>query len=114
MPKNAKLLSNVSTRLRALQLELKSRRGSEHSDPRRVAFDEVRDAGEEAGRMQGVEVLNGLDDLDQYKLSRVDQALHRLQAGLYGECAHCGGPIDDRRLEAIPEAITCIECADIP
>jgi RNA polymerase-binding transcription factor DksA len=44
----------------------------------------------------------------------VDQALHRLQAGLYGRCAHCGGQIDERRLEAIPEAITCIECADIP
>jgi DnaK suppressor protein len=113
MPRNAQLLSNISTRLRALQSELKAGIRSEQSDPQRVALNEVRDAGEEAGRMQGVEVLNGLDDLDQYKLARVNQALLRLQAGLYGECAHCGGLIDDRRLEAIPETITCIECADI-
>jgi DnaK suppressor protein len=113
MPANTQLLSNVHTRLRALQSELRGRRRSEQSDPQRDAFNEARDAGEEAGRVQGVEVLNVLDDSDQYRLACVHQALRRLEAGLYGQCAHCGGPIDKRRLEAIPEAITCIECADM-
>jgi RNA polymerase-binding transcription factor DksA len=45
---------------------------------------------------------------------RVQEALQRLDAGEYGRCAVCGKEIDDERLEARPEAITCREHADTP
>jgi len=39
------------------------------------------------------------------------QALLRLDAGTYGTCAHCGGPIPSERLEASPRARGCGACA---
>lgn len=44
-------------------------------------------------------------------LAEIDAALARLDDGSYGTCERCGGPIGDARLEARPEARTCISCA---
>jgi DnaK suppressor protein len=37
-------------------------------------------------------------------------ALRRLEAGSYGVCLGCGGPIPFGRLTAIPEATHCLSC----
>jgi len=50
-------------------------------------------------------------DRERSQLRQVDEALERLQAGTYGECRSCGGPIAPERLEAIPWVPTCIDCA---
>ncbi len=42
----------------------------------------------------------------------VDQALERVDQGTYGICAGCGRPIPDARLDALPSAVVCIECAE--
>ena len=44
-------------------------------------------------------------------LSEVDAALARVDAGTYGVCEGCGGPIGTERLEAVPAARACIACA---
>ncbi|SFJ67052.1 transcriptional regulator, TraR/DksA family [Streptosporangium canum] len=38
------------------------------------------------------------------------EALKRLDEGLYGLCADCGGPVPEGRLEARPEATRCVQC----
>lgn len=38
-------------------------------------------------------------------------ALAELDAGTYGRCERCGNPIGPERLEARPQARTCIGCA---
>lgn len=38
-------------------------------------------------------------------------ALDRLDAGTYGRCEVCGGPVPDERLDARPTARRCIACA---
>ena len=45
-------------------------------------------------------------------LDDLDQALARLDASTYGDCARCGAPIAPERLAARPAASTCIACAD--
>jgi RNA polymerase-binding protein DksA len=45
------------------------------------------------------------------QLQEVEAALSRLDAGTYGTCEVCGGPIAEGRLEARPAARTCIRCA---
>ncbi|HYN70404.1 MAG TPA: TraR/DksA C4-type zinc finger protein [Candidatus Eisenbacteria bacterium] len=45
------------------------------------------------------------------ELARVDAALRALDNGTYGACVSCGNPIAPERLEAIPWAPTCIDCA---
>ena len=41
----------------------------------------------------------------------LEQALARVGDGTYGVCTRCGGPIGEARLEARPDAATCITCA---
>jgi DnaK suppressor protein len=52
-----------------------------------------------------------LRERSRAELTRVDAALRALDAGTYGTCASCGKPIAPERLEAIPWAPTCIDCA---
>jgi DnaK suppressor protein len=44
-------------------------------------------------------------------LERVERALAKLDAGTYGRCDVCGDQIAPRRLEAMPDAVTCVACA---
>ena len=38
--------------------------------------------------------------------------MDRLDDGSYGTCAGCGEEIAPRRLQAIPEATTCVRCQE--
>jgi RNA polymerase-binding transcription factor DksA len=40
----------------------------------------------------------------------IDEALVRVQQGLYGICESCDKPIPKARLKALPDAKYCIEC----
>ena len=52
-----------------------------------------------------------LRDRSRLELSRVEAALRSIEEGTYGTCTNCGNPIAPERLEAIPWAPTCIDCA---
>jgi DnaK suppressor protein len=52
-----------------------------------------------------------LRDRSRAELGRVEAALRALDDGTYGTCISCGKPIGRERLEAIPWAPTCIDCA---
>ncbi len=41
----------------------------------------------------------------------VNRALRKMELGTYGDCERCGQPIGLERLEALPWAILCIDCA---
>jgi DnaK suppressor protein len=43
-------------------------------------------------------------------LTRIEQAIQRLDAGRYGSCTECGCDISERRLRALPFAVRCQEC----
>ncbi|HET9368994.1 MAG TPA: TraR/DksA C4-type zinc finger protein [Vicinamibacterales bacterium] len=45
-------------------------------------------------------------------MAKIDEALVRLGAGIYGVCVDCGGDIAARRLEALPFAIRCRSCEE--
>lgn len=44
-------------------------------------------------------------------LAEVERALGKLDRGAYGACESCGQPISEARLEAMPTARSCIDCA---
>ena len=52
-----------------------------------------------------------LRDRAQQQLALVNAALARLDAGTFGRCLRCGKPIAPDRLDALPWAEYCIECA---
>lgn len=45
------------------------------------------------------------------RLVEIDGALARVADGRYGDCERCGQAIASARLDARPEARTCIDCA---
>jgi DnaK suppressor protein len=45
------------------------------------------------------------------KLQDVERALAKLDEGTYGTCDTCGRPIPPERLEAMPWAVLCVDCA---
>jgi DnaK suppressor protein len=45
-------------------------------------------------------------------LTRVNEALERLNAGNYGRCNECGDEISPQRLRALPFAVRCKDCEE--
>jgi DnaK suppressor protein len=45
------------------------------------------------------------------KINSLEEALRRFEEGTYGICERCGKEISAQRLEALPHARLCIECA---
>lgn len=69
------------------------------------------DFAEQATELENGETLVALDREAEEEMARIDVALRRLEDGTYGRCASCGDPIAEKRLEAIPHASLCIDCA---
>ncbi|MBI9099662.1 MAG: TraR/DksA C4-type zinc finger protein, partial [Spirochaetaceae bacterium] len=43
---------------------------------------------------------------------KLNNALKRIEQGSYGICIRCGKEIPMGRLQAVPEALICVPCAD--
>ncbi len=69
------------------------------------------DFAEHATEAEGDEVLEGLESTALLEIAQIEAALGRIEDGVYGECATCGEPVGEKRLEAIPHAAQCISCA---
>ena len=44
-------------------------------------------------------------------IADIDRAIEKIEAGTYGFCDECGEKIGDARLEALPAASLCVDCA---
>lgn len=69
------------------------------------------DSEERVTETENDAVLERLDESGREKLRQIDAALSRIDAGTYGRCESCGEGIGAERLEALPFATTCIDCA---
>jgi RNA polymerase-binding transcription factor DksA len=69
------------------------------------------DFEEQATEAEGDEVLEGLETSTLAEITQIRLALKRIGDGSYGECVTCGEPIGEKRLQALPYAAQCINCA---
>ena len=53
-----------------------------------------------------------LRDRERQLLSKIDEALARMDEGHFGTCQDCEEPIEPRRLEARPMSTLCIACKE--
>lgn len=53
-----------------------------------------------------------LRDRERQLLSKIDDALARIDDGSFGVCGDCEEPIEPRRLEARPVSTLCIACKE--
>jgi DnaK suppressor protein len=56
------------------------------------------------------EISSKLAEVESRELAQNDEALERMREGNYGQCDICNGKIPLARLNALPYAMTCIEC----
>lgn len=66
---------------------------------------------EQAMEREGDEVLEDLEQAALAEIAAIRSALKRIDADRYGECAKCGAEIAKARLDAVPYATLCIDCA---
>lgn len=58
-------------------------------------------------------ILDSLGAQDALLLKQIDSALERIRLNKYGFCLVCGKEIPQPRLEALPYALMCINCASV-
>lgn len=70
------------------------------------------DSEEQAAEVQNFAALESTREAALAELAAVSRALERIDNGTYGECIVCGKNIDPRRLDVLPQAATCVSCAE--
>jgi DnaK suppressor protein len=73
---------------------------------------EVLDAGESSEADIQEDIEFALIQMKAETLTKINDALGRLEEGAYGYCFDCGGEISDQRLRALPFAVRCKECEE--
>ncbi|MGH9363832.1 MAG: TraR/DksA family transcriptional regulator [Thermoanaerobaculia bacterium] len=59
------------------------------------------------------EFLYSLTDAERNTLLQIDQALARIEEGAFGSCQNCGAPMSEKRLNAVPWALHCVDCQEL-
>lgn len=90
-------LSELGARMNAIEEELDS-----HHNP---------DWEDLATEREGDEVLEATGQAGLVEITRIRAALKRIADGTYGDCARCGEPIGEARLDALPWTPLCRRCA---
>lgn len=68
------------------------------------------DLADQANGTNEVHIQLKLKQTDAKILQATEEALQRMERGIYGICRDCGDMIAPARLEAIPWTRVCIEC----
>jgi DnaK suppressor protein len=61
--------------------------------------------------VEGMDVEIAVAQNEEGLLEQVDAALDRIDRGTFGTCQQCGREIETERLQAIPYAANCVQCA---
>lgn len=69
------------------------------------------DDEERATEREGDEVLEGLGNAGLAEIGAIKHALLRIEDKTYGICVACGEDISEERLDLVPQAPRCRNCA---
>ena len=71
------------------------------------------DVLDKASEVRNQDFLLTLSEREREKLNEIEEALERIDEGVYGECESCGETIPDGRLEVRPQALLCVPCKSV-
>ena len=83
----------------------KTRSGDIHLDP-----DDFPDEIDTASSEMNLAFQGRLRERERGLISKINQALAKIEDGVYGECEECGEQISLKRIQARPVAELCIDC----
>jgi DnaK suppressor protein len=75
-----------------------------------IGEDGIPDSGDVAAYSYSKEVLMGLGESERTKLRLVEEALAKIDEGIYGVCERCEGTIPAKRLDLLPFTRYCVQC----
>jgi len=101
----------LSRKLQAKREELVSSLARRKSDARAAGGLQVQDTSDAAEATEATAEAMQQITLESRTLEQVEDALNRMERGEYGNCATCGRPIPDARLEALPWTPYCLDHA---
>ena len=96
--------------IRAKELAERQERVARHTRHREEPLSQ--DFAEQAVELENGETLVAIDRELALELQQITHAIRRIEANTYLDCTRCGEPIGEKRLEAVPYANTCINCAN--
>jgi len=65
---------------------------------------------EGAEKIEEYEKLLSIEHTLELRLKDIEGALEKIKKGAYGQCEKCQKKIEEKRLEAVPEARLCLKC----
>jgi DnaK suppressor protein len=68
------------------------------------------DLGDQASAETERSFILRLRGRERRLLKKIDEAIERIERGIFGICEKCGAEIDIRRIEARPVTTLCIDC----
>lgn len=74
--------------------------------------DDMPDETDQAANEINQNLVFKLRDRERQLLSKIGEALQRMDEGCFGTCEDCEEPIEPRRLEARPVSTLCIACKE--
>ena len=100
----------------SLKFELEDRLQSLQSRLSQLKIDVTQphsgDSAEQAQERENDEVADALGNETARSIGLISAALARIESGTYGMCESCGQSIDEARLQAMPQAPRCLDCAN--
>ena len=105
-------LENLKVKLLAQRDEIGRLDASSAASARPVELDQSR-----VGRLSRMDAMQAqamsleVRRRREIQLSRIENALKRIESDEFGDCIRCGEPNDKKRIEFDPAMLLCIECA---
>jgi len=115
--KAVKMNKKEMEKYRRLLLEKKATLSSDLAKTRNAeeetSDESTQDIADKAVSSYTREFLYSLSDNDRNTLLLIDQALGRIDDGIYGACLNCGTTMSEKRLLAVPWAPHCVDCQEL-
>ena len=106
-------LENMKTKLMEQKKTLLDSLADQSEDMKNLV--KTVDSGDEADVAADVidrQLLTSIGTQDAIRLQQIENALDRINQDKYGRCIKCGKEIPEERLEVLPYALMCIQCAN--
>ena len=114
MPLTHKELAKYKEALIDLRSTLQAEINQEHGEANIVKLEGTMGRVSRGDALQVQQLALNVKRQREQRLTRVQTALERINKNEFGQCVRCDNPIARPRLDAFPDALLCVKCAESP